>query len=200
MGVPIKRGQLIRSYRRIAKDCAYKVGYRLKKPSLSTIKSICEELTKDARTERRSEHCGTLFTICNYNELQPLKKRETNGEATDDRTVPEHNKNDKNEKHIFTSLQSQKDGIPHDEILDIYHTILSELPRVRIFTKKRKAMLKARWHEDIKRQNLDWWQGYFKYVRESEFLMGNNGKWQANFEWLINASNLVKVTEGQYHR
>jgi hypothetical protein len=77
MGIPLKRGQLIRSYRRIAKDCAYKVGYRVKKPSLDTVKTICDELRREGRTERRTVHKGTLFTICNYNDLQTFRKTRT---------------------------------------------------------------------------------------------------------------------------
>jgi hypothetical protein len=104
------------------------------------------------------------------------------------------------ENNTLTSLQSKKDGIPHEEILDLYHAILPELPRVRVFTKKRKSMLGARWQESKKRQKLDWWSGYFEHVRKSKFLMGEIDNFQGNFEWLINASNLVKVLEGNYHR
>ena len=60
-------------------------------------------------------------------------------------------------------------------------------------------MLKARWNEEKKRQTVKWWEGYFKYVRESDFLMGKEAKFKANLEWLINSSNLIKVIEGQYN-
>jgi len=93
MGIKLKRGQLIRSYRTIQNDCSYNVGYRTKKPSLHTICRICEDLTKELRIERRSEHGGQVITILNYNELQPLKKDEGNGEANDRGTIGEHNKN-----------------------------------------------------------------------------------------------------------
>jgi hypothetical protein len=74
MGIPIKRGQLIRSYRTIRKACGYRVGYRMKYPSFDTVRRICEELTKELRIEQRTVHAGTLFTICNYSTLQPLDK------------------------------------------------------------------------------------------------------------------------------
>lgn len=77
MGVDIGRGQLIRSYRTIARDCGYKIGYRLKKPSLTTVRRICEELMKDGRTHSRTVHCGTLFTIINYNDLQGFSNERT---------------------------------------------------------------------------------------------------------------------------
>lgn len=102
-GISIKRGQLIRSYRRIAKDCGYYVGYRYEKPSVSTVKRICEDFTKDARTTRRTTHAGTLFTICNYNELQPFPKSERHNERRGSGTTAEQNKNDKNEYITYTT-------------------------------------------------------------------------------------------------
>lgn len=197
MGIKLKRGQIIRSYRRIQKDCSYKVGYRIKKPSLHTIHRICEELTKELRTERRKEQGGQVITILNYNELQPFKKHERNDERNDRGTIGEHNKNDKNV--LTTSSFKNDNGIPFKEILEAYHDILSDLPKVKVFSPKRKSMLKARWQEKKDRQSLKWWEGYFKYVRQSDFLMGREAKFKANLEWLINARNIVKVIEGNYN-
>jgi len=101
MGIPLKRGQLIRSYRTIQKDCHYKIGYRWKKPSLGTISAICEELTKDRRITLRKEHGGQVITILNYNGLQSLKKHEPNRQLNASRTLPEHNKNVKNDKEVI---------------------------------------------------------------------------------------------------
>jgi len=65
---------------------------------------------------------------------------------------------------------------------------------------ERQKHLRARWKEDPKRQNLDWWKRYFAYVRESPFLMGNgNKKWKPNLEWLVKKSNLINVIEEKYH-
>jgi hypothetical protein len=90
---------------------------------------------------------------------------------------------------------------PHKEIVGLYHEILPELPMVKVWTDERKKALKARWKEKKDRQNLDWWKGFFDHVRGSSFLMGDNGKkWQANLEWLVQKSNLLKVIEGNFHR
>jgi hypothetical protein len=90
--------------------------------------------------------------------------------------------------------------VPHDEIVNLYHKILPELPGVKSWTEKRQKLLRCRWKEDPKRQTTEWWEKYFKYVRESSFLMGNGGKgWQPNLEWLIEKSNLVNTIEGKYH-
>jgi len=102
MGIPLKRGQLIRSYRRIAKDCAYKVGYRVKKPSLDTVKTICDELRREGRTEQRSVHKGTLFTVCNYNDLQRFPKPRTERRSEH---LTEQDKNDSNKEHMLKCFE-----------------------------------------------------------------------------------------------
>ena len=95
---------------------------------------------------------------------------------------------------------SFKDDIPHEKVVSLYHEILPELARVMKWTKQRHSLLRARWKEEPKRQTLDWWRGYFDHVRKSKFLMGENGHFQANLEWLIRPNNLLKVIEGNYHR
>jgi len=77
LGVKYGRGQLVTSLRRIMNACSYKIGYRKKRPSLTTVRRICEELTKALRITMRTVHCGTLVTICNYDKYQPQKN--TNG-------------------------------------------------------------------------------------------------------------------------
>ena len=112
MGIDIDRGQLIRSYRTISSDCGYKIGYRLKKPSIDTVRRICEALAKEERITLRSVQHGTLFTILNYNDLQPMPEgrsvqRKQEGSYSD-RTTPVHNKNDKNDKNDKKYFSYQK--------------------------------------------------------------------------------------------
>ncbi len=89
---------------------------------------------------------------------------------------------------------------PHKEIVNAYHKILPELASVKEWNDKRKAWLRKRWNDSIKRQNLKWWEGYFEYVRKSPFLMGNKTDFQADLEWLIRPTNFTKVIEGRYHK
>ena len=89
---------------------------------------------------------------------------------------------------------------PQSQIVDLYHKVLPELPPVKVWSEERQKQLAARWKEEPKRQNIEWWQRYFDYVRESSFLMGNGkDKWQPNLEWLLRKSNLINVIEGKYH-
>lgn len=113
MGIELNRGELIRSYRTIAKDCGYKIGYRLKQPSLDTVRRICEELTKELRIQQRTVHQGTIFTIINYNELQPLPRqrteRRTVKQSYSDRTATVQ---DKNTEELMNNKNMGGNGIP----------------------------------------------------------------------------------------
>jgi len=103
MGIEIKRGQILRSLRTIKKDCGYKVGYRAKYPSLDTVRRVCEDLTKEQRIVQRSVHCGTVFTIINYNTLQPTiserSKQRKQESSYNGRTMVVQNNNNKNNKN-----------------------------------------------------------------------------------------------------
>lgn len=76
-GLEVKRGQIFRSYRQIAKDLSYKIGYRTEKLSAPTIERIVKELTEERRITQRKLHHGILYTICNYEALRAFPKPRT---------------------------------------------------------------------------------------------------------------------------
>lgn len=95
---------------------------------------------------------------------------------------------------------------PYQEIVALYHEICTELPHVQILTEKRKRVLSSRWREDATRRNLAWWRWYFERVATSKFLCGHiepkPGKlpFLADFDWILNAANMVHIIEGKYTR
>jgi len=107
-------------------------------------------------------------------------------------------------KNLDTNISSKHP--PIGEVLTLWHKILPELPKPRKVTATRKKHFKARWHGDyqssngLKSDSVDFWQGFFQYIRKSDFLMGRNSKWQATFDWIIKESNFVKIQEGNYHK
>jgi hypothetical protein len=92
---------------------------------------------------------------------------------------------------------------PYTRIVDLYHEMLPDLPRVLKLTNTRKSYLRQRWREDL--PDLDSWRRYFLLVAESPFLTGRaeaaNGKrpFIADLEWLARPGNIAKVIEGKYH-
>lgn len=90
---------------------------------------------------------------------------------------------------------------PHEIIIETYHTTLPELPRVKHWPENLQAILRTRWKEDPVRQNLAWWEKFFRYVHESDFLMGRTREaFTADLEWLVRPKNFTKIANGRYHR
>jgi len=90
---------------------------------------------------------------------------------------------------------------PVQKIVDLYHTILPELPRCIESDGIVANKIKVRWREKKVRQNLEWWRSYFENrVRTSDFLMGRRTTFQATLGWLTGPRNMTKVLNGQYSR
>lgn len=93
---------------------------------------------------------------------------------------------------------------PTAKIVDLYHKILPKLPRVEKITAKRRGQIQQRWREDL--PTMEHWENFFADVSASDFLMGRsipvNGRtiFRADIEFLTNASNFAKISEGKYHR
>lgn len=96
-------------------------------------------------------------------------------------------------------------AVPHQEVIDAYHDLLPELPKVREWTPARQQLLRSRWQSAEKRKSVDYWRRFFGYVSESDFLCGRvesrDGRkpFRASLPWLLKAENFAKVIEAQYH-
>lgn len=113
--------------------------------------------------------------------------------------LPEKKRKEKEKDLTENTSESDKpDSCPHTAIVDLYHEILPELPRVRDLTNARKVTLRARWRQHERFQNLDWWRDFFLVVKESDFLMGRAKDWRADFDFLITAKKFQKIIEGTY--
>ena len=101
---------------------------------------------------------------------------------------------------------------PQQEIISLYHEILTELPRVRVWEGQRAKNMAARWRQWMNRERqdgslcytdketgLDYWERFFQYIAKSPFLMGHQGKWKASLDWIVKAENMTKIIEGHYH-
>jgi hypothetical protein len=93
---------------------------------------------------------------------------------------------------------------PQQQIIDLYHRILPMGRVVREWTPARGQALRTRWRESAKRQQLEWWEKFFRYVSESRFLTGQASShdrrpFEVSLDWLVKSENMAKVIEGAYH-
>lgn len=123
---------------------------------------------------------------------------------------PNQEQEQEQEQDIRTPLPpnggKRANGIDHEleqAILDAYHELLPTLPAVKILSDKRRKLLRARIAEHGQRgqpaNTPEYWRRVFAKVSRSEFLLGANDRgWRADFEWLLNQSNFLKLIEGKY--
>jgi hypothetical protein len=108
---------------------------------------------------------------------------------------------DKDKEEDIVVVSDANHDCPHLKIVSLYHDHLPALPRVRQWTEKRQKWLRARWNEDPDRQNLEWWEAFFKYIATCPHLIGvNDRNWTADLEWICNSTNFVKIIEGRYEK
>ena len=121
-----------------------------------------------------------------------------NGDVTQsnaDRIRIDKNKN-KNKNEIENKNKIEKEDIPYEQIKDLYHSICVSLPKVIKLNDNRKRTIKSRWNEY---KDIEVFKDLFTKTEESDFLIGKNSNgWQANFDWILNGNNMVKVLEGTY--
>ena len=156
---------------------------------------------------------------------QMLNKRSTNDELTKNQEPLTNNHNlkskslsadtDQSDENDVLADESQNpekvkskkaaDETPYQEIIALYHEICPELPACKEINQKRKDWIRARWNSlngkgEATRSNLDWWRKFFTAVAQSDWLMGRNEQgWRVNsFDWLVNATNFLKICEGGY--
>lgn len=97
---------------------------------------------------------------------------------------------------------------PHLEIIGLYHKHLpmGRQVHVELWKGKRATHLQARWRELAKRQKIEWWDRFFAYCAESDFLTGNappsigrSKPFKLSLGWIVNPENIAKIIEGDYH-
>jgi len=166
------------------------------------VKRFLKLLEKMNQIETKSETVTTRIKIINYDSYDPRQngyetqaKRKRNASETQV-TTDKNEKNEKNEKNDNTLV-----GCPHQGIIDLYHNILPSLPKVKVWSDAKEKILRARWNEDKARQSIEWWETFFKYVSNSDFLTGRTKEcFRADLEWLVTKSNFEKIANGRYHR
>lgn len=101
------------------------------------------------------------------------------------------------------------------QVVNLYHEILPELPSVQLMTEKRKKLIAAfiAWVQESKKSdgtpratNVDealvWTRAYFDRARDNDFLMardgtrsGSHANWKCDLEFLLSEKGRVHVIE-----
>ena len=92
-------------------------------------------------------------------------------------------------------VSKDKERIDYQQIADMYNDTCVSFPRLTRLSDSRKNAIKA----GLRQYSIEDFQKLFTMAEESSFLKGQNKRnWSANFDWLIQDSNMAKVLDGNY--
>lgn len=106
-------------------------------------------------------------------------------------------------EQLKTQIREEEDKANKPEIsnkpqqlADRYNAICTSLPKVVRLTDKRRRAVRLIYGKGYTPEQLD---EVFRKAQSSSFCTGQNDRhWKADFDWLLNEINLVKVLEGKY--
>lgn len=114
----------------------------------------------------------------------------------------EKRKVEKSREYIGTKVPSAKPpayapGWSEEEkrVVEAYHRICVSYPKVRAMSDQRRKAVRARLR---KYSEADLAEVFYK-CEQSDFLKGANRRnWSADFDWMMNDTNIPKILEGKY--
>ena len=95
----------------------------------------------------------------------------------------------------INNLNNNLNNNTYVKVVDSYHKICVSFPQVQKLTDGRKRLIRAR----LNQFSFEHIEEVFHLAEASDFLKGVSCKWRANFDWLMNENNFVKVLEGNYN-
>lgn len=95
-----------------------------------------------------------------------------------------------------TPSRGQAAAVPFAQIMELYNSTCTSLPKITIIDGQRRKAVAARWRTY---HGLDDFRRLFQLAQGSDFLRGRNDRnWIADFDWLVKPTNMAKVLEGKY--
>ena len=147
------------------------------------------------------------------NHIQALENNITSLREVVGATAPTTDQQAEDLGQVEDHQPAQKPSVPpcpHQQILALYHELLPELPRVKVWTGGRQQHLAARWRERWKdgfyatqSEGLDYWRRLFSYIARCDFLLGKvyvpgRKPFLASLDWIARAENFAKIIEQRY--
>jgi len=184
--------------------CTVSTRFLTKKFQLSRQKTVkilnfCEKKGRvfaDFNGQNVTLNCPKLKDMCD--EWTKKKLRSDSGVGPDSLRPPREEEEVEGDKE--EDKPPKVPPCPHKKIIELYHEILPELPRVQVWDPASEKHLKNRWQEDPKRQSLEAWKNFFKYVKKSDFMMGKVKNWKADLMWIVKPTNFAKILNGTMHK
>ena len=133
----------------------------------------------------------------------------THGGLTEDSLPKEKEKGKEkgkgNEKENGNGEGERGGGLdcPLNEIIELYHEILPELPSVsvkngEILSSELPSKIKRIWSKRKAYQDIEFWRFLFRSIRHMDLLMGKTKDFRASLFWIVGVQNFEKIINGNY--
>lgn len=96
------------------------------------------------------------------------------------------------------AIAMRREAVPYGKICNLFNQNCKSLPSVKPpaqWSHRRKHDVMMRWREH---PSLEFWEKFFQSVEISDFLSGRASSFRGSFDWLMNATNFLKINEGNY--
>lgn len=186
-GYEVPKGGLVIGLKSLSKELGL---------SIQSVRTSLEHLKSTNEITIKSTNKFSVVTIVNWEKYQgcddEVTNKVTHNLTNDQQTTNKQLTTEEEYKNIRTK---EIKNISYEKIIDLYHKNCPSLPKVTKITDARKKLINARL-KDYSEEELE---KAFKEAEASDFLTGRNGKWGgANFDWIMNTNNIVKILEGNY--
>lgn len=140
--------------------------------------------------------------------------RDEKRDASRDTVTTEKSREEKKKGASAPSSTARLPTCKPEEIVEVYHEVLPELPGVRVMDKAREKAIRERWQwvmtstkpDGTRRattadEGMQWFRSYFERARDNDFLMGRTAKapghenWRPDIEFLMKSAGLKQVLE-----
>lgn len=153
--ITIKKGEFLRSLRKIGEDCAFTGNNKLITWSTSRVSGMLKQLEADGRIEVLSNSAlGTHLKIVNYESYQDFssyRRRELRTDAEQMQNKSKQVRTVKTKKAVEDPATKQRAG----ELWSVYLEELSPKPPHPRFTSKRASVLMALYTEQLSSNGAD---------------------------------------------
>lgn len=182
--IEVLRGEIITSELKLAEQWKW---------SRTKVRKFLSMLSNEGQITVKKDKRKTTIKLLNYCVYQDFNSKDSTTERQ--QTVQQKdifNKIKKNNK-----IKKKQIDTPYSDITNQFNSICKDMSNVVKVTDKRKRKI------DKLSKVLDEFNKtpkmFFEMIANSEFLNGeNNRSWKANFDWVIEGSNAIKILEGQY--
>jgi uncharacterized protein YdaU (DUF1376 family) len=167
-----------------------------------------------AEAGRKSAAARALRKQQALNGIPTAVEQPYNGAPTNQEPVTNNQEPVEEETNVSVDKVDRLPSCDRQAVVDLYHEVLPELPRVRVMNDSRGRLITSRWRWVLTSKKPDgtrraespeeamaWLRQFFEFARQNDFIMGRgyrdpkHSNWQADIEYLLSDRGLKQVVE-----